>query len=179
GALGGAATPELGRSARKAALDEKMKEEGTVAHKKAVNHCSFSPDGRYFVTASSDGTARVWDAVTAKPATPALNHGGRVIQTAFSADGRWVLTASQDQTVRLWDLYLPAVSDPTPREGRGVQFSAFSPDGRRLVMINGDGTVWICETDTNKRVALALESGTWVSNAWILGPARLSCSCRS
>lgn len=33
----------------------------------AVNSASFSPDGRRVVTASDDGTARVWDAGTGKP----------------------------------------------------------------------------------------------------------------
>jgi WD40 repeat protein len=35
-------------------------------HQGAVSSAAFSPDGQRMVTASADGTARVWDASTAK-----------------------------------------------------------------------------------------------------------------
>ena len=38
-----------------------------IDHRGAVNSASFSPDGKRLVTASDDGTARVWDAGTGKP----------------------------------------------------------------------------------------------------------------
>ena len=38
-----------------------------IDHRGEVNSASFSPDGKRMVTASKDGTARVWDAGTGKP----------------------------------------------------------------------------------------------------------------
>ena len=35
-----------------------------------MKHASFSPDGRLVVTASFDGTERVWDATTGQPVAP-------------------------------------------------------------------------------------------------------------
>ena len=39
-----------------------------------VNSAAFSPDGRFVVTASEDGTARVWEAATGKAIGEPLRH---------------------------------------------------------------------------------------------------------
>src|SRR5262249_9637858 len=73
-------------------------------HEGKVNDVQFSRDGRLVVSASADGTARVWNVATGKPVSPALRHGADVIRAVFSPDGRSVVTASLDQTARLWDV---------------------------------------------------------------------------
>ena len=55
------------------------------------------------MTASSDKTARVWDAETGKPLGAPLQQGASVNSAAFSPDGRRAVTASSDNTARLWD----------------------------------------------------------------------------
>ena len=64
----------------------------------------YSPDGTRVVTASVDGTARVWDAATGQPLTSSLAHQGWVVSAAFSPDGRRVVTASLDKTARVWNV---------------------------------------------------------------------------
>jgi WD40 repeat protein len=56
------------------------------------------------VTASTDNTARVWDATTGKPVTAPLEHQDSVTAAAFSPDGTRVVTASNDKTARVWTL---------------------------------------------------------------------------
>ena len=63
----------------------------------------FSPDGKYVATASTDNTARVWDAATGKQIF-VLNHDDWVSNVVFSPDGKYVATASWDNTARLWDV---------------------------------------------------------------------------
>jgi tetratricopeptide (TPR) repeat protein len=75
-----------------------------LKHKHVVQHATFSPDGRSIVTASQDGTARVWDAATGQPVSPLLKHNQSVWYVAFSPDGRRVVTASWDRTARVWNL---------------------------------------------------------------------------
>ena len=44
-----------------------LRERLVLAHDDAVWSAAFSPDGKRIVTASSDKTARIWDAATGKP----------------------------------------------------------------------------------------------------------------
>src|SRR5262249_30556398 len=125
----------------------------------------FSPDGRHVLTASRDGTARVWETGKGDPVSPWLRHGSPLTSAAFAPDGRRVLTASQDGSVRLWDLatrahgrpcldhkaVLPAgqrsrivehLTDRTSRvrdvlPGHLVVAAHFTPDGRHLLTSAG------------------------------------------
>jgi hypothetical protein len=64
---------------------------------------AFSPDGRRVATASSDKTARGWDAATGLLIGHPLQHARAVVSVAFSPDGRRVATGSYDHTARVWD----------------------------------------------------------------------------
>lgn len=79
--------------------DEPVTLEG---HTGRVNAMSFSPDGSRLVTASEDGTARLW--ITATGETVAILPGGNwgVTGAAFSTDARQVLTFGPDGIIRVW-----------------------------------------------------------------------------
>ena len=72
-------------------------------HEGGVADAQFSRDGRWIVSASSDHTARVWDANTGEPVTPPLNHDGAVLHAIFNPAGTKILSASEDGTARVWD----------------------------------------------------------------------------
>jgi WD40 repeat protein len=65
---------------------------------------SFSSDGRRIVTASSDRTARIWDAASGREIRVLSGHDDGVTSASFSSDGNRIVTASDDQTVRIWDV---------------------------------------------------------------------------
>ena len=60
----------------------------------------FSPDGRRLLSASEDGTARLWDPETGHPVSEPMRHGARVTDAEFSPDGSQVVTFSSDKAVR-------------------------------------------------------------------------------
>jgi WD40 repeat protein len=95
-----------------------------------VNHTAFSKDGKWVVTDSVDGTARVWDVATGMAVSVPLKHTDQVPAAAFSPDGSRVATGSHDGTACLWDprtgeLVLP----PLRHQGHVIRVE-FSPDGR-------------------------------------------------
>ena len=81
----------------------------TLLHHGSVEVAAFSPDSRQVVTASGDGTARVWDAATGQPVTPPMRYGGQAGAATFGRDGSYVVTAgypsdgSWESILRVWD----------------------------------------------------------------------------
>jgi WD40 repeat protein len=84
-----------------------------MTHESNVVLAQFSPDGRRVVTASSDRTARVWDAATGKPVGELLT---QVRSAWFSPDGQRVLTTSWNWIARVWDV---ATGKPVGSKPRG------------------------------------------------------------
>jgi WD40 repeat protein len=75
-------------------------------HSSFVNDVRFSADGRRVVTASDDGTARVWDVRRGRTRVILRGHTAPVVSARFDSDGDRVVTASEDGTVRVWDVRL-------------------------------------------------------------------------
>src|SRR5262249_42950993 len=74
-----------------------------AGHNKAVNRIAFSPDGRRIASASSDGTAKIWDVETGKVLLTFTGHSGEVLGVAFRSDGAQVASCGEDRRIRLWD----------------------------------------------------------------------------
>ena len=72
-------------------------------HGGQVRSAAYSPDGTRIVTASTDKTARIWDARTGEQLAVLSGHAGCRISAAYSPDGTRIVTASHDKTARIWD----------------------------------------------------------------------------
>jgi WD40 repeat protein len=118
-------------------------------HEGRVVSALFSPDGRSVVTASSDGTARVWRADGSGEPVVLRDHEGYVRSASFSPDGRSVITASMDGTARVWRS--DGSGEPVVLRGHEedavVVSASFSPDGRSVVTASMDGTARVWRAD--------------------------------
>ena len=74
-----------------------------AGHERTVVFATFSPDGSRIVTASTDNTARIWNAATGEEIAVLQGHEHSVMHAAFSPDGSRIVTASIDKTARIWD----------------------------------------------------------------------------
>ncbi|TWU05297.1 Serine/threonine-protein kinase PknD [Symmachiella macrocystis] len=155
------------------------------AHAGAINSCVFSPDadGRFVLTSSDDGTAKLWEIVTQRHKTSPdaaevevrigrvvrtyAGHTARVGFATFSPDGRWVLTASDDKTAALYETSAPATSSEDEQhiqpacvlQGHEweVLCIAASADGTRVITGSADNTarVWDLEIQEDGHVKAA------------------------
>jgi len=118
------------------------------SHEYRVSTAAFSPDGIRVVTASWDGTARLWDAATGAELLVLRGHEDAVSTAAFSPDGIRVVTASSDRTARLWDAATGAELLVLRGHEDAVSAAAFSPDGSRVVTASWNGAVRLWDAAT-------------------------------
>jgi WD40 repeat protein len=127
-----------------------------AGHRGAISSVSFSADGAYVVTASDDGTARVWDLRNDRPSFFALEGGsGQVKFASLSADGAHVFTTSANGA-RAWDLR----SDPPSfvaleGDAAAYDYALFSASGTHVLTGSAESLrVWDLRADRPTFVAL-------------------------
>jgi len=64
-------------------------------------HAAWSSDDTRIVTASSDGSAKVWDATTGAELFSLSGHRDAVVHAAWSSDDTRIVTASGDGSARV------------------------------------------------------------------------------
>ncbi len=116
-------------------------------HLAPVNSVSFSPNGKYIISGSTDGTVKIWETQTGKN-LKTIVHGTCVVSVAFSpackndpVGGKYIISSGQywkaNDTIKLWDT-------KTGKEIRTFQCRenineiAFSPNGNYIVAALGD-----------------------------------------
>lgn len=112
------------------------------AHIGDIFSAVFSKDGKHLLTASADGTAKLWikDDLSAPILT--LVHGKPVFSAIWLKDEQKILTCSADMTARIWDRegnQLHTLQHDAP-----VKFGQLSQD-QQSILTYGDGTevkVW-------------------------------------
>lgn len=121
-------------------------------HLAPVYGAAFAPDGKKAVSASADGTLRVWDTKTGKELKRLDGHSGRVWTVAFAPDGRRVVSGGFDHSLRLWDL----TSGREIRRFAGhtdyVRSVAFSHDGHLILSSGDDRVLRLWDADTGKEL---------------------------
>ena len=87
---------------------------GWKAHTDTVRCVSYSPNGRYIVSGSSDRTIQMWDAETGfTVGGPLKGHTDWVRSVAYSPNGYHIISGSDDMTIRIWDAEIgSAVGEP-------------------------------------------------------------------
>ena len=131
-------------------------------HGWAVTGVAFSPDGKNYLTASEDRTARLWD-VADKHQIRVFAHEDFVTSAAVSADGKLLLTGSEDRIAQLWDVTTGKVLGQPLRHQATVMSVALSPDGRIALTGGLDHTGRLWDTTTCKSIGLPLRHDAWVS----------------
>jgi len=143
-------------------------EEGArlVGHKGIVHSAAFSKDGRRLVTASEDGTAKVWDTAGRELLT-LTGHSDQVMMARFNPAGNIIATCGLDGTAKLWDSDSGKLLFNLTGHTATVVDLAFSPDGKQLATAGADSTIRLWDVQTGKALQTIRGSGQLWAVAYI------------
>ncbi|MCP4288848.1 MAG: hypothetical protein GY792_31235 [Gammaproteobacteria bacterium] len=119
-------------------------------HDATVGKAIWNQDESLVLTASWDGTARVWDAESGTELLILSGHSGSVWQAVWNSDESRILTASLDGTARVWDAENGAELLTLAGHLDGVWQAVWNADESLVLTASWDGTarVWDAESGT-------------------------------
>lgn len=155
------------------ALRKASRKESAIlrGHSGWVNYATFSPDGKYIVSASNDSTIRIWDTTNGDQISKPLKVPGGFIQTvSFSPDGNRIVSASWDDTTRIWNAETGEQIGQLDGHTDNVNSAFFSRDGKSVVSASSDNTIRIWDAETGRQIGKPLLGHTRSVNFATFGP---------
>jgi WD40 repeat protein len=104
-------------------------------HTAPINAITLTPDGKWIVSASDDGSLRIFDSHSGVPCTLPLHIPSRVLAVAVSHDGACIACGGADKSVHVWRAANTAQRgggvwpDNFIRSARGLEFCAVDEQG--------------------------------------------------
>jgi WD40 repeat protein len=133
----------------------------------SITSVSVSPNGRFIITSSLDGTARLWGLDGTK-LQDFKGHTDGVNSAAFSPDSTKIITSSRDRTARLWNLDGTKLQD-FKAHNDWINSAVFSPDGTKIVTVSVDRTARLWDLDGNQLLIFDEHRGEVTSVAFSPG----------
>jgi WD40 repeat protein/serine/threonine protein kinase len=122
------------------------------AHADRVRFAAFSRDGEWIVTASSDKTAKLWNAATGELVRTFSGHAWSVLSADFSKDGLRLITGSEDNSAKVWDVATGDCLLTLAGHTAPVASVAFAPDGMRVLTGSQDQAAKLWDAATGKEI---------------------------
>jgi WD40 repeat protein len=135
-------------------------------HENDVTALAPGGDATALVSASGDGTARVWNWQTGQQ-TALFDAGAPLLAVAFSADRQRLAAGGYGPVVKVWDVTAPAGQPISLTHGVAVRALAFSPDGKGLATGAEDGVLRLWHLTGNEAAGSVIVRGH--AGRWIIG----------
>ncbi len=136
-----------------------------IGHTNQVHYAQFSPDGKKVITASYDGSAKLWDAISGSLLLDLKAHTKYVWTAQFCPDGKKIVTASFDGNAEIWDANTGNVLFKLKGHTNQVWSAQFSPDGKKIVTASRDSTSRIWNAVTGEQLLVLKGHTSYVSSA--------------
>jgi WD40 repeat protein len=126
-----------------------------LGHTSTVWSVAFFPDSRRLVTASEDGSIRMWDVITATQLKEVSGSQGSVSDIAVSPDGTLIaacIDSEESSVVKIWDAVTLKLLHTLAGHEKGIFVIVFSPDGRLLASGARDKSIKLWNVRTGQLV---------------------------
>ena len=120
-------------------------------HENILMCMAISPDGKQLITASFDGTVRLWDTKDPTRNRP-LGDRAPPSAAAFSPDNRLAATTGTNHVLRLWDVQNGIQLQGLAGHSKIVTCVAFSPDSKRLLSGSLDATIRLWDVESGSEL---------------------------
>jgi WD40 repeat protein len=118
-----------------------------AGHTENVWAVALTPDGARAISASQDGTLKLWDLAHGTELRTLSGHASWVRAVAVTPDGARAVSASEDRTLKLWDLDQGVELRTLAGHDNVVLAVAVTPDGKRAVSASHDQTLRVWDLD--------------------------------
>lgn len=129
-------------------------------HTDGVNAVAYTPDGKTLVSASADGTLRLWTPGTrGAQGRQVIQVGSPVLCAVVRPDGRHVVIGTAAGGVAAVDLSTGRPAGAVAGHAKPVRALAFRPDGKVIASAGDDGTVRLWNADTGADLGVLVGHG--------------------
>ena len=160
-------------------------------HKEWVNFATFSPDGEKTITASWDGTTRIWDTKSGKElqkfqeradllgtdrfrdgTAPEGGHygGGGDNYASMSPDGKKIVTACVAFVAEIWDVESGKKLRHLSGHSGSIVSANFSPCGKKIVTASIDSTIRMWDAESGEQLQILARTKGWSGESAVFSP---------
>jgi WD40 repeat protein len=125
-------------------------QQSLAKHSSKVTHFQFLPTGDRILSASHDGTARLWDTTNGRPVFVFRGHLGPITRADITSDGRLIATSSYDGTVRIWDATTGRLISLLAVDTGELYGVSFRKDGKAVAAAGEGGLARIWDVETGR-----------------------------
>jgi WD40 repeat protein len=125
----------------------------SIGHLGPIDAATLSSDGARLLSASEDGTLKLWDVATGRLLQTFEGHSGRAVALAFSPDGARVMV-SDGSSLKLWNTATGQHLRTFEDLPISVSSAVFSPDGKGILVGCSNGVVQLRDAETRAKSAL-------------------------
>lgn len=111
---------------------------------------ALSPDGKRLVSASRNGTLRIWDAEKGQQLLEFPAHKARIDAVAFSPDGKHIASGGHDRALKIWDAATGAEAHSFEGVTQPITSLAYSPNGKQLLAGGEQNVLMLWDTVSGK-----------------------------
>lgn len=150
-----------------------QRETPPLRHKAKINQALFAANGQQVVSASEDGSVRLWQIQELVPLEFPMQHESSVVDAMYQPDSRHLLSWIVDGTLWKWASdKIPHTFDKQQLSGR-FNGAGFSQDGSQLLTWSADGDARLWATSTGEQVIPSMLHGSSVFGALFDSQERL------